>query len=147
MCHRRLGVPSRTTAAPKAAKTTRTLAKLLTTIDVWYSHDVQSHRSCGGRRCRSLRRSPRQRPSITQHQRPALRFCISGLFWNDSSVRGQHTVCIEWGNTAIAGREWAKPIDTSKHFLHEAIENGERKRTLSRTWPDSAASANSLPPE
>ena len=36
-----------------------------------------------------------------------------------------NTVCIEWGNNVIGGRERAKHIDILKHFAHEVIQNGE----------------------
>ncbi len=38
-----------------------------------------------------------------------------------------NTVCIDCGNNAIGGREWAKHIDIRKHFAHEVIRNGETK--------------------
>ena len=41
-----------------------------------------------------------------------------------TTVYGDNTACIEWGNNIIGGRERAKHIDIRKHFAHEAIKNG-----------------------
>ena len=35
-----------------------------------------------------------------------------------------NTGCIEWANHVIGGRERAKHMDISKHFAHEAVQNG-----------------------
>jgi hypothetical protein len=42
-------------------------------------------------------------------------------------VYEDNTACIEWGDNVIGGRERAKHIDISKHFVHEVIRNGEMK--------------------
>jgi hypothetical protein len=51
---------------------------------LWHS---STHKApiMGGRRSSTsrLRHSPRQKPSTTPHPQHALRFCISGLLWND----------------------------------------------------------------
>ena len=33
------------------------------------------------------------------------------------------TVCLEWANHVIGGRERAKHIDIRKHFAHKAVQN------------------------
>jgi hypothetical protein len=38
-----------------------------------------------------------------------------------------NTVCIEWANHVIGGRERAKHIDIRKHFAHEAVQNGHMR--------------------
>jgi len=38
-----------------------------------------------------------------------------------------NTVCIEWANHVIGGRELAKHIDICKHFTHEAVQNGHMR--------------------
>ena len=40
--------------------------------------------------------------------------------YQDNSV----TVCIEWGNNIIGGRQRAKHIDIHKQYAHGAIQNG-----------------------
>ena len=42
-------------------------------------------------------------------------------------VYEDNTVCIEWGNSVIGGRQRAKHIDIWKHFAHEVIQNGHMK--------------------
>jgi hypothetical protein len=62
------------------------------------------HQSCGSRRCRRPRLSPRQRPSTTPHLRPVLRSCISGPFWNDSaSLRRRPHQCMRTTPRASSG--------------------------------------------
>ena len=41
--------------------------------------------------------------------------------------RYDNTLCIEWGNNVIGGRERAKHIDIRKHFAHEVIQNGQMR--------------------
>jgi hypothetical protein len=36
-------------------------------------------------------------------------------------VYEDNSVCIEWSNSVIGGRERAKRIDIRKHFAHEAV--------------------------
>jgi hypothetical protein len=63
------------------------------------------HQSCGSRRCRRLRLSPRQRPHTTLHPQPLLRSCISAPFWNDSSEDANQCVrttpCVSSGATTL----------------------------------------------
>ncbi len=42
---------------------------------------------------------------------------------DDTLVYEDNTVCIEWGNHIIGGRERAKHIDIRKHLAHEVIQN------------------------
>ncbi len=37
------------------------------------------------------------------------------------------TVCIEWGNNVIGGRERVMRIDIRKHLAHDVIQNGQTK--------------------
>ncbi len=43
---------------------------------------------------------------------------------DNTAVFEDNTACIEWSNHVMGGRERAKHIDISKHFAHEAVQNG-----------------------
>jgi hypothetical protein len=47
----------------------------------------------------------------------------------DTPVYEDNTACIEWGNHVIGGRECAKHIALSKHFVHETIQNRMMRMT------------------
>ena len=34
-----------------------------------------------------------------------------------------NTTCIKWAGGAVGGTDWAKHIDLSEHFVHEAVSN------------------------
>ncbi len=45
----------------------------------------------------------------------------------DTLVYEDNTICIDWENHVIRGRERAEHIDPSKHFAHETIQNRQMR--------------------